>query len=413
MPSSRACVSLAAVVFAVLSPAVLAASRICMSADTLAFGQQPVGSSTSATVSVANCGDAPFSFTDVSRHSATSTAFRTQTTCSTGMTLSPGETCEATVSFVPVQPGQVSGALWFHNTTSTPDQLLTFYGRGIDAQAGTAALAFSPAIADFGDEVVGRETPPLVVSLENAGAAPLVPSALVLNGLEPYDFRGETGSGAGACGIGRAIAPGASCTLILYFHPQAVGLRQATLVVDAPQLATLAFFALSGNGVGAAAATIPVVEFHNARDGQYFLTADPHEAALLDQGALGTDWSRTGVSFDAFPLDATDPRALPVCRFFGKPGVGPNSHFYTAYASECDAVRASSYWIEEGATFRAMLPVDGACAADEVTVLRLWKPGGVVTETRHRYVVDPELAASMQTAGWVFEGPVFCAPASQ
>ena len=412
MLSRRASARLAAVVLSALSSTAFADSRICMSADTLSFGQQPVGSSTSATVSVSNCGDAPFSFTDVSRHDATNPAYRTQSSCSTGMTLAPGDACAATVWFEPTLPGQASGALWFHNTTSTPDQLLTFYGRAVDAQAGTAAIAFSPSIADFGSEPVGHETPPLVVTLKNVGAAPLVPSALVLNGLDPYDFRGEAGNGASACGIGRAIAAGGSCTLLLYFHPQAAGPRQAMLVVDAPQLAALAFFTLTGSGTDGSA-TVPVIEFHNARDGQYFLTADPNEAALLDRGDLGPDWSRTGASFNAYALDATNSRALPVCRFFGTPGVGPNSHFYTAYANECDAVRNDAHWIEEGATFRAILPVGGTCAGDEDTVLRLWKPGAVVTDTRHRYVVDPTIAAAMQADGWVLEGPVFCAPRSQ
>lgn len=385
------------------------ASRICMSADTLSFGQQPVGSSVSSTVVVANCGDAPFTFTDVSRHSATNAAYRTQTSCSTGMALAPGVQCAATVYFEPTVPGQASGALWFHNTTSTPDQLLTFYGRGVDAQAGTASLVFSPVIANFGTATVGHETPPLVLTLQNAGAAPLVPSALVLNGSDPYDFRGETGTDASACGIGRAIAPGAGCTLILYFDPQASGPRQANLVVDAPQLAALAIITLAGEGSGAPA-TIPVIEFHNVRDGQYFLTADRNEAALLDAGALGSDWARTGASFAAFATDAADAAALPVCRFFGTPGFGPNSHFYTAYANECDAVRKDSHWIEEGVTFRALLPQDGRCADGDDPVLRLWKPGTNVTETRHRYVVDASIAAAMQAAGWVLEGPVFCSP---
>ncbi|HET8877607.1 MAG TPA: choice-of-anchor D domain-containing protein, partial [Casimicrobiaceae bacterium] len=234
-----------------LTTGAYAVSRICMSADSLSFGQRPVGSSESATVVVSNCGDAPFAFTDVSRHTATNVAYRTQTSCSTGMTLAPGAQCAASVYFEPTVPGQASGALWFHNTTSTPDQLLTFYGRGVDAQAGTASLVFSPAIANFGDAAVGRETAPLVLTLQNAGTAPLVPSALVLNGRDPYDFRGETGTGASSCGIGRAIAPGAGCTLILYFHPQASGARQANLVVDAPQLAALAVVTLAGDGMDA------------------------------------------------------------------------------------------------------------------------------------------------------------------
>jgi len=409
MQSLRAFARFVPVVFAAVCSTALAASRICISADTLLFGQQQVGSSTSATISVSDCGDAPFAFTDVSPHSATNIAFRTVTSCATGMTLAPGDACDATVYFEPTVPGQASGALWFHNTTSTPDELLTFYGRGIDAQAGTASLEFAPALADFGREAVGHETPGLVLTLRNVGAAPLVPSALVLNGVDPYDFRGETGNGAGACGIGRAIVAGGSCTLTLYFHPQASGSRQANLVVDAPQLAALATVTLVGQGIDGSA-TIPVIEFHNARDGQYFLTADPNEAALLDRGALGAGWSRTGATFNAWPLDATDPRAQPVCRFFGTPGVGPNSHFYTAYANECDIVRKDPHWIEEGATFRAMLPEKGACPDGYDTVLRLWKPGAVVTDGRHRYVVDSAIASTMQGDGWVLEGPVFCAP---
>jgi hypothetical protein len=388
-----------------------AASRICMSADTLSFGQRPVASSTAASVAVSNCGDAPFSFTNVSPHAATSVAYRIETACTTGMTLTPGEQCAATVYFEPGAPGQASGALWFHNTTSTPDQLLTFYGRAVDSQAGTAALAFSPAPADFGTQPVGSETAPLVLTLRNMGAAPLVPSALVLNGADPYDFRGDTGTGVTACGIGRPIAPGAGCTLVLYFKPQANGMRQADLVVDAPQLAALAILTITGNGVAAAAAaTVDVIEFHDVRDDQYFITADAREAALLDSAALGPDWSRTGVSFKAWPRDATDARALPVCRFFGTPGFGPQSHFYTAYANECDAVRKDPHWIEEGVTFRATLPVDGSCDDGYDTVVRLWKPGASVTETRHRYVIDRGIARSMQAAGWVLEGAVFCAP---
>jgi len=99
-----------------------------------------------------------------------------------------------------------------------------------------------------------------------------------------------------------------------------------------------------------------------------------------------------------------------VCRFFGTPGFGPESHFYTAYANECTAVRADAHWIEEGVTFRAMLPSGTGCPEGFVTVSRFWKPGDTVTATRHRYVVDAAAAATMRAAGWVAEGPVFCAP---
>ena len=396
----------------VLSSPAPAAARLCTTADTLSFGQRPVGTTTSASVVVSNCGDAPFDFTDVSPHAATNAAFRVQTTCATGMTLASGDQCAISVAFAPTMPGQVSGALWLRNTTPNPDQLVTFYGRGVDAQAGTASLAFSPAVMDFGAQPIGVETAALIVTLRNTGAAPLVPSALVLNGANPYDFRGAGHNTPATCGVGKAIAPAASCTLELYFKPRDIGVRQAHLVVDAPQLATLAIAAITGVGIDAAppSQTVDVIEFHNVSDDQYFLTADAREIALLDAGDLGADWSRTGQRFGAYAQDAADPRALPVCRFFGTPGVGPNSHFYTAYANECAVVRADPQWIEEGVTFRAVLPVAGRCADGDRTVVRLWKPGTTVTETRHRYTTDAAIASAMQAAGWVIEGPVFCAP---
>ena len=387
-----------------------AAARICTSADTLNFGQRAVGTSTAASVSVSNCGDQAFDFTDVSAHAATNDAYRIDARCATGMALAPRDQCTIDVYFEPRAPGQASGAVWLHNTTSTPDQLLTFYGRAIDAQAGTAALEFSPAIADFGMQRVGTESPALVVTLRNHGGAPLVPSALVLNGLDPYDFRGA--SSATDCGIGRAIAPGGACTLSLYFKPRDAGSRRANLVVDAPQLAALAFLTLAGDGTEApeTAPMIDVVEFYNRRDGQYFITADAGEISLLDDGGLGPDWSRTGASFRAWPRDAAETGVLPVCRFFGTPGFGPESHFYTSYGNECAIVRNDPHWIEEGVTFRARLPAAGACAAGDVTVSRLWRPGATVTASRHRYVVDSATAAAMQAAGWELEGAVFCAP---
>jgi serine protease len=130
----------------------------------------------------------------------------------------------------------------------------------------------------------------------------------------------------------------------------------------------------------------------------------------VDDGGLGPDWSRTGVSFRAWPRDATVSDALPVCRFFGTPGFGPQSHFYTAYANECDIVRHDAHWIEEGVTFRARLPVAGRCPIDHEVVSRLFLPAGTTTASRHRYVVDPTVADAMQSAGWVLEGAVFCAP---
>ena len=386
-------------------------ARICTSADTLLFGNRALGSSTTQHATVTNCGDAPFSFTGVAPDAANGPAWHVATTCATGQALAPSAACTVDVTFAPTVTGQTSGGLWLHNTTTTPDQLITFYGRGVDAQAGSAVIGFAPNPVVFGPTLLLQQAGPLGVSVTNVGTASLVPSALVINGPAGYDFSAISTGDASDCAVGTAIAPGASCRMNFYFRPQATGLRQAELVIDAPQLASLEILPLTGTGVQAAG-TIDVIEFHNAADGQYFITAEPAEIAFIDGGGLGASWSRTGMQFKAWPRDDTMvAEALPVCRFFGTPGVGPNSHFYTAFPDECAKVRADPHWQDEGIAFRALAPAaDGSCPAGDMPILRLWWAGGDATASRHRYVSDAALVAPMQGAGWVLEGPVFCAP---
>jgi Abnormal spindle-like microcephaly-assoc'd, ASPM-SPD-2-Hydin len=183
-----------------------AGGRICPNDDTFTFGNRAVGSTTTANATVTNCGDAPWSFTDVSVHPATGPAFQVSTTCTTGLTLAPGGTCTMSVRFAPTTPGQTSGGLWLHNTTPTPDQLITFYGRGVDGQNGSASLAFVPAKADFAAQAVGTQSTAVILELHNQGPAALTLSAIVLNGPEVYDFLGFDDT----CQVGAAIAAGDS-----------------------------------------------------------------------------------------------------------------------------------------------------------------------------------------------------------
>jgi hypothetical protein len=382
-----------------------AAGRICISRDVLLFGEQAVGASVTQSSTVSNCGDAPFSFTDVSVHPATAPAYRVATTCAAGQSLGPGAACSIDVTFAPAAPGQVSGGLWLHNTTATPDQIVTFYGRGEDARSGTATLVFEPGSLAFGPQVVGTTSNAQTLTLRNLGPADLTMSALVLNGSTPYDFRFP-----GTCLLGVAYPAGASCELYFYFTPAAAGTRLARLNVDAPQLASLAMTTISGTGIAAAptAPAVDVVEFFNASLGHYFLTAVSEEAAAIDAGKVGSGWVRTGFTFRAYAVETQAEGTLPVCRFFGTPGQGPDAHFFTADAAECALVKANPRWLYEGLAFRAAVPVDGACAAGTAPVVRFFRPGAIVTEARHRYVKDAAEIARMRSAGWIEEGPVFC-----
>ncbi|HEX5864131.1 MAG TPA: choice-of-anchor D domain-containing protein [Casimicrobiaceae bacterium] len=382
-----------------------AQGRFCASDDTLIFGNRTVGSSTSATATISNCGDQPWSFTDVSIDPATGAAYHIGRTCATGLALAPGASCTVTVTFAPTMPGQTSGAVWLRNTTNTPDQLLTFYGRGVDTQGGMATLSFAPSALSFGAQVVGTQSAGLTVQLVNQGPAPLTPSALVLTGPAAYDY-----SAIGDCNVGTPIAPAKSCTLTFFFQPAALGNRPANLVVDSPQLANLAILPIGGVGIAVTLPDADVIEFFYPPLNTFFLTASPAEAAFIDAGGVGAAWVRTGFHFRAWSAENTTSGAAPACRFTGTPDLGPNSHFFTVDDNECMVVKANPYWMYEGIAFRALPPSGGSCAAGMTPVVRFLWSGTEVESLRHRYVVDAAEAARMRAAGWLEEGVVFCAP---
>jgi hypothetical protein len=96
---------------------------------------------------------------------------------------------------------------------------------------------------------------------------------------------------------------------------------------------------VNGAGNTGAPATPRLVEFYNAAQDHYFITAAPNEIADLDAGAH-PGRERTGLAFDA---DAPDARgASAVCRFYIPPALG-DSHFYSASAEECSRGRSSAY----------------------------------------------------------------------
>jgi len=395
------------------APLAHAYKRYCASADTLMFGNRSVGSSTTAGATISNCGDEPWSFTGVSVHPSTGPAFSVASACTTGMALAPGQSCRVDVTFAPQIEGQTSGALWLNQSSTTPNQLLTFYGRGVTGTAGSAAIQFIPGVADFGPVAAGTASGLLVVTLRNVGSDPLVPSALVINGPHAYDFSEFATGDAADCAVGRAIAAGGSCKLTFAFLPETTGARVAQLVIDAPQLASLVTLQLRGVGSTPSIGTdtVDAIEYFHAATNHYFLTTEAAEATAIDAGAVGPGWMRTGQHFRAWPLPAAPTAsAVDVCRFFGASGRGPDSHFFTGHATECTGLRSNDAWTYEGVAFRAQLPQNGQCAAGLDPVVRLFWNGRDVTEMRHRYVVDAALVAAMAVAGWIVEGPVFCSP---
>lgn len=150
-----------------------------------------------------------------------------------------------------------------------------------------------------------------------------------------------------------------------------------------------------------------VVEYYNGSLDHYFVTAEPAEAAMLDQGVVVPGWRRTGYEFKSWAPGSASGSAT--CRFFGTPGRGPNSHFFTIDANECGLVRANPNWTFEGLAFGAT-PISAAiCAADRAVVWRLYN-NGMGGQANHRYLTSHSEIGDMVGRGWLLEGPVFCTP---
>ena len=147
------------------------------------------------------------------------------------------------------------------------------------------------------------------------------------------------------------------------------------------------------------------IEYYYPPLDHYFMTADPNEVAILDAGQKFPGWQRTGYVFKVWAPETA--AGTPACRFYGRPGVGPNTHFFSILANECEDVLNSGLWTFEGLVFRTEGPNGGACAADRVPVVRLYNNGKGGT-ANHRYLTSHSETAVMLEQGWILEGTVFC-----
>ena len=148
------------------------------------------------------------------------------------------------------------------------------------------------------------------------------------------------------------------------------------------------------------------VEYYNPASRHYFITAFPNEQALLDEGITFKGWVRTGGQFSVF----TDPAEglSAVCRFFGTPVVGVNSHFYTSDAAECAQVKTQPAWTFEAVAFYMPAPVNGKCGGNYPIYRSFYSDN--VADANHRFTTDLTAHVRMTKRGDVLEGVVMCAP---
>lgn len=159
-----------------------------------------------------------------------------------------------------------------------------------------------------------------------------------------------------------------------------------------------------------------VVEFYNTNLDNYFITADASEAGQIDKWAAGPGWSRTGNTFKS-------GGSTPVCRFYGSFSPGPNSHFYTVDAGECQGLKDQQFpagdprkltiksWNFESLDFVSTPAANQACPSGTVPVYRAYNNGSSRNvDSNHRIAGSAAAIQEVVNRGWQNEGVVMCAP---
>lgn len=173
------------------------------------------------------------------------------------------------------------------------------------------------------------------------------------------------------------------------------GFAQPDGMIDAAEIETrVAVGAMAAQGAKA-------IEFFNPALGHFFVTANPIEVSILDAGGA---WQRTGQAFNV------GAGTSAVCRFYGMPPKGPDSHFFTADPKECQiAMTKLAAWTFEGHVFSTTPAVNGQCPPGLLAVHRFYNNPATVSAVNHRFTVTQQAFDQTQAMGWTHEGIVMCA----
>ena len=156
-------------------------------------------------------------------------------------------------------------------------------------------------------------------------------------------------------------------------------------------------------------------DFPAQPDGQFFYASIAAEKTALD---AVPSWSRTGRSFKSGGY-------VTVCRFYGGRNGGPNTHFYSGDARECNALKRVTTLDYEGQSFAVNMPMPpkteaqhqpGAlrdCPLDSKPLYRLYNNAAQSSGrfvSNHRYTTDRADVTAFAAKGWVDEGHQMCVP---
>jgi uncharacterized repeat protein (TIGR01451 family) len=291
----------------------------------LAFGSQPIGSTTQLTEIVTNTGAGSLSITRIDAggdYSAPSD------TC-VGKSIGAGDTCSINVDFTPSAGGTDNGSLVLTDNAPDSPQTLQLTGAGNQAEA-----VLSPNPVDFGTVSLGSSGQQ-VLTISNPGTATLDLTNAQITGANPGDFQ-ITGLTSGCVGQPPTVPAGGSCGVQITFTPGGSGTRSASLTVTDNASPPTQSVTLTGVGAQTAATVSPDnIDFGTLPVGN---SGAVHAVTITSTGTAGLrvngdtlsganpgDFNLVGGSCPATPFTLAAGTSCTVDVYFAPTATGPRS----------------------------------------------------------------------------------------
>jgi hypothetical protein len=217
---------------------VAAAAAVSLSPTSLAFGNQTVGTtSTARAVTLTNTGSVTLTITSIALTGTNSGDFAQTNTC--GTSVGAGAKCTITVTFKPTSTGSRTASVSITDSATGSPHKVSLTGSGV---AAGRTLTMTPSPLSFGNQAVGTISGPLTLTLTNSGGTALTLLGGAITGTNSGDFTATGGNCSGS------LAAGASCQVTMTFKPSAAGARTASLVVTSNATNSPTTVALAGTG---------------------------------------------------------------------------------------------------------------------------------------------------------------------
>ena len=188
------------------------APSACLPTASISFGSAVVGASTTQTLNVTNCGNAPMNLSSIVLSSPTVVP---SANCGA---VAAGSVCPVTLRFSPVANGSVSGTITITDNAVLPPPIVAFSGTGQAPEISVQPSSVVFPAQVFGVSASGAST---YVFVRNVGAEPLV-----------INLANTTASGDFSIASDGCTSPldqYNSCLIQISFTPTQVGQRTGTL----------------------------------------------------------------------------------------------------------------------------------------------------------------------------------------